>query len=98
MAENTLKIEKSLIEKMAPFVLIALIIFLVYFAFTKIKPSAPSAAVSVNQIQKTPISVNIEFLNSEVFNNLKFIPDPSVFDEATGTIPSGRDDPFAPVN
>jgi hypothetical protein len=100
MEENTIRIEKSFIEKMAPFVLVALLAFLAYFGFTKLNLGNISGGEVIlnQQIQKTPTKVDVEFLNSEAFKNLKFIPDSSVFDPATGEIPKGREDPFAPLN
>jgi len=86
---------------MAPFVLIVLIIFIVYFGLSKINfgGDAGTGIVSNSSTQNTvPIEVDIEFLNSATFNALKFIPDSPVFNQATGIIPAGRDDPFAPVN
>lgn len=99
MAENTIRIEKSFIEKMAPFVVIALLAFLAYFGLSKINiGKSGGEEIILNQTQKTPVAVDIDFLNLEAFKNLKFIPDSSVFDPATGEIPKGREDPFAPLN
>ncbi len=100
MEETTVTAKKSFLERMAPFVLLAFIIILGYFGFTKIKFGGTSAITGApsNSTQNTAqVQVDIDFLNSAAFTSLKFIPDPAVFNPATGIIPAGRDDPFAPV-
>lgn len=100
MEETVITTKKSLLEKMAPFVLVIFLIALAYFGLTKIKLGGGSSVTStisnstqtINQVQ-----VDVEFLNSDAFKRLKFIPDSPVFNPATGTIPAGREDPFAPV-
>lgn len=98
MSENTLTIEKSFLEKIAPFVLLAMLALLGYYGFTKLNiGGTPAGTVVVNQPQKIQANVDVAFLTSPEFMSLKFIPDSPVFDPATGTIPQGREDPFAPV-
>lgn len=97
MEEQEIIKQKSFLEKMAPFVLVALLIFLGYFAFTKIKRSSAVTQTVSPATSNAQIVVDIDFLNSDAFKNLKFIPDSSVFDEVKGTVPSGREDPFAPI-
>jgi len=91
--------QKSFLEKTAPFVLVALLIFLAYFGLTKIKFNPKSAGgenagVPAVNVQ---VPVDVDFLNSDAFKKLKFIPDSAVFNEVEGYVPSGREDPFAPV-
>lgn len=85
---------------MAPFVLVVFVVFLGYFGLSRIKIGGGSVAGggSSESGQTVSVQVDINFLTSDTFNSLKFIPDSSVFDEATGVIPAGKDDPFAPVN
>jgi len=101
MEETAIKTQKSLLEKIAPFVLVVFIIVLAYFGFTKIKLGGGSGATGTasNSSAQTAsqAQVDVEFLNSDAFKNLKFIPDSPAFNPATGTIPAGREDPFAPV-
>lgn len=90
--------EKSLLEKIAPVVLIIGVIILGYFLFSKFKPVAQvttgtqNAAIGTNQVE-----VDTEFLMSPAFTKLRFVPDSSIFDEVTGDVPKGKADPFAPV-
>jgi hypothetical protein len=98
MEEQPIKTEKSFLEKMAPFVLIALVIFLGYFGLSKIRIGGGNiVGGTANTGQTTSVQVDVDFLNSDTFKALKFIPDSPVFNEATGLIPAGKDDPFAPV-
>jgi len=90
--------EKSLLEKIAPVILIIGLIVFGYFLFSKFKPSikiannTPSTTVQTSQIE-----VDTEFLMSPAFTKLKFVPDSSIFDEVTGDVPKGKADPFAPI-
>lgn len=96
MEEQPIK-TKSILEKAAPFVLIGLVIFLGYFGLSKMKIGGGSIIGSnSNSGQTAQVQVDIDFLNSDAFKALRFVPDPSVFDEATGVIPAGKDNPFVP--
>jgi hypothetical protein len=100
MEEQVIKKEKSLLEKMAPFVLVVLLVVLAYFGLSKLKlggSSGSGTVVDSFEENTSLVQVDVDFLNSDAFKNLKFIPDSSAFDPVTGTIPAGRDDPFAPV-
>lgn len=98
MEEQEIKKEKSFLEKMAPFILIALVVFVGYFGLSKLNLGGMVGTTVNSSEQKTvSLEVDIDFLNSEVFKALKFIPDSPVFNPATGIIPAGREDPFAPV-
>ena len=76
MEETAIKPPKSLLEKIAPFVLIVFLIVLAYFGFTKIKLGGGSGAAgtaSTSSVQTaSQAQVDIEFLNSDAFKNLKF--------------------------
>lgn len=88
---------KSLLEKLAPVVLIVGAVILGYFILSKFQTNIP---VNNNQLVSTPIiqvEVDTNFLMLEAFTKLKYIPDSSVFDEVTGEVPKGRENPFAPV-
>ncbi|MFA5169528.1 MAG: hypothetical protein WC386_02805 [Candidatus Paceibacterota bacterium] len=99
MEEQEIKKEKSVLEKAAPFILIVLVIFIGYFGLSKINFGGNAGTISNSSTQNNvSVEVDIDFLNSEIFKALKFIPDSSVFSPATGIIPAGREDPFAPVN
>lgn len=96
MEEQTVK-TKSILEKAAPFVLIALVIALGYFGMSKLKIGGGAIIGGSSGIEQTKqVQVDVDFLNSDTFKALKFVPDASVFDEATGLIPAGKDNPFAP--
>lgn len=99
MEEQTITTEKSFLEKMAPFILAALLIFLVYFGFTKIKFNSKTVGGGNTNVPVVNVQVpaDVDFLDSDAFKKLKFIPDSPVFDEVKGDVPSGREDPFAPV-
>jgi len=99
MEEQAITKQKSFLEKMAPFVLAALLIFLAYFGFTKIKFNSKSVEVGNTSVPagNVQVPVDVDFLNSDAFKKLKFIPDSAVFNEVEGYVPSGRTDPFAPV-
>lgn len=97
MEESTNQKAKSPLEKLAPVVLIIGVVILGYFIFSKFQTNA---TVSNNQIVNTPtiqVEVDTNFLMLEAFTKLKYIPDSSIFDEVTGDVPKGREDPFAPV-
>jgi hypothetical protein len=98
MAEDTNK-SKSLLEKVAPYVLLAGLIFLSYYIFSKYQVDSTNKIPVVVSSGTPQIQVNVDtdFLTSEAFTKLKYIPDSSIFNEVTGNIPSGREDPFAPV-
>lgn len=89
---------KSRLEKAAPIILLIGVVFLGYFIFLKFRPAATVQTVGqTNTVQTTQVQVDTDFLMSEAFTKLKYIPDSSIFDEATGDVPSGKEDPFAPV-
>ena len=90
--------EKSLLEKIAPVILIIGVIIFGYFLFSKFKPAARiTDNTPKNTVQTTQIEVDTEFLMSPAFTKLNFIPDSSIFDEVTGDVPKGKPDPFAPI-
>ncbi|MDD4531203.1 MAG: hypothetical protein PHH21_00655 [Candidatus Pacebacteria bacterium] len=96
MEEQPIK-TKSILEKAAPFILIILVIFLGYFGLSKINIGGGSIIRSNSNAQESnQVQVDGDFLNSDTFKALRFVPDSSVFDEATGLIPAGKDNPFAP--
>ncbi len=89
--------EKALIQKLAPAVLIVLMIaavLVIYFKFFRNNGGATNVSVA----SQSGISVDVDFIKSDAFKSLNYVPDPSIFDEVKGTtgIPAGRDDPFAP--
>ncbi len=88
---------KSLLEKMAPAVLIIGVVVLGYFLWTKFKPAAQTnSATNNNAVATVQVQVDTDFLMSDTFTKLRFVPDSSIFDEVTGDVPSGKEDPFAP--
>lgn len=96
MEEQPVK-TKSILEKAAPFVLIVLVVVLGYFGLSKLNIGGGAIiGGSSNPEQTKQVQVDVDFLNSDTFKALRFIPDASVFDEATGLIPAGKDNPFAP--
>lgn len=99
MEEQAIQKNKSLLEKLAPYVLIVGVIILGYFLFSKYQ--TPSIGGSGNiQVGGSPmvqVEVDTNFLVSNAFTALTYIPDSAVFNDATGVIPKGRDNPFAPV-
>jgi hypothetical protein len=96
MEEQNVK-TKSLLEKLAPIILIIIVIVAGYFAYTKFVPAGTVNTSNVSVLGQTLTKVDIEFLKSEAFANLKFIPESSAFDKVQGEILKGRSDPFAPV-
>lgn len=98
MEEQNVK-PKSLLEKLAPIILIVIVIIVGYFAYTKFAPSLGGTASTVNMpvSSQTLTRVDIDFLKSEAFASLKFIPESSAFDKVQGEILKGRADPLAPV-
>jgi len=86
---------KSLLEKIAPFVLIIGVVILGYFLFTKFK-STTGNTTQTSTVEIVQVQVDTGFLTSDAFTKLKFIADSSVFNEVTGDVTSGKEDPFAP--
>ncbi|MFZ3057493.1 MAG: hypothetical protein WA092_00340 [Minisyncoccales bacterium] len=92
------KKNKSTLEKIAPYVLIVGVIILGYFGLTKINITpANTNILPINGSETIQVEVDTNFLASAAFTALKYIPDSSIFNEVNGEVPSGRDDPFAPV-
>jgi len=94
---------KSFLEKIAPAVLVGIILFGLYFAYTKLAPNF-NFGKALNIEKTAPVNqivtkVDIDFLNSTEFSNLKHIADPVVFNKVQPgeTILKGKTDPFAPV-
>jgi hypothetical protein len=88
---------KSPLEKIAPVVLIIGVVILGYFILSKFQTTTVSTN---NQLVVTPtiqVEVDTNFLMLEAFTKLKYIPDSSVFNDVTGEVPKGRENPFAPV-
>jgi hypothetical protein len=98
MEEQNIK-PKSFLEKLVPIILIIVVIAAGYFAYTKFAPSLGGTVntINVSTASQTLTQVDIEFLKSEAFTSLKFIPESSAFDKVQGEILKGRADPFAPV-
>ena len=99
MEENISIKSKSVLEKFAPIILLIGIVFLAYFLFTKFKSSTPAAVNNPGTTTSSNVQVFVDtdFLMSEEFTRLKYIPDSSIFNEVTGVVNSGKDDPFAPI-
>ncbi|HNY36095.1 MAG TPA: hypothetical protein PLD14_00470 [Candidatus Pacearchaeota archaeon] len=98
MEESINQKNKSALEKIAPYILVVGVIILGYFAFLKFKVvSTDTNVLPVANTGNVQIDVDTNFLTSNAFTELKFIPDSNVFNEVTGDIPKGRDDPFAPI-
>jgi hypothetical protein len=98
MEESTNKKSKSILEKIAPYILIVGVIILGYFILSKVKIAPPVTNVlPIAENGTVQVEVDTSFLVSNVFTALKYIPDSSIFDEVIGEVPSGREDPFAPV-
>ncbi|MFA5730063.1 MAG: hypothetical protein WC938_02490 [Candidatus Paceibacterota bacterium] len=96
--ESTNQKSKTTLEKIAPYVLIVGVIILGYFGLTKINITpAATNILPINGSETIQVEVDTNFLASAAFTALKYIPDSSIFDEVNGEVPSGRDDPFAPV-
>jgi len=94
---------KSFLEKLAPAVLVGVLLFGLYFGYTKLAPNF-NLGKALNIEKTAPVNqvatkVDIEFLNSQEFINLKYIADPVVFNkvQAGETILKGKTDPFAPA-
>ncbi len=99
MEEITSIKNKSILEKVAPIILLVGIVFLCYFLYTKFASSKPAAVTNPGTTTSSNIQVVVdtEFLTSEEFTKLKYVPDSSIFNEVTGVVNSGKDDPFAPI-
>lgn len=99
MEESINQKAKSPLEKMAPYVLIVGVVILGYFILSKYQPGTTVGGTTqlVNSAPMVQVEVDTNFLMLEAFTKLKYIPDSSVFDEVTGEVPKGRENPFAPV-
>ncbi|MFA5755240.1 MAG: hypothetical protein WC909_02705 [Candidatus Paceibacterota bacterium] len=78
------KSKKSFLEKIAPLVLIIVIIYAVWmFKGYFIKDSNTSENLSGDNQSSEQVEVQalIDFINSEIFTKLVFVPDPSIFDQ-----------------
>ncbi|MDD4074044.1 MAG: hypothetical protein PHU17_00715 [Candidatus Pacebacteria bacterium] len=91
------KSKKSFLEKIAPVVLIVLIIFAIWmfkgqFNKNNVINNDSESGQSNEQIE---IQALIDFINSESFTSLSFIPDPSIFDQVENVnINIGKDNPL----
>jgi len=91
------KSKKSFLEKIAPVVLIVLIIFAIWmfkgqFNKNNVINNDSESGQSNEQIE---IQALIDFINSESFTSLSFIPDPSIFDQVENiNINIGKDNPL----
>jgi hypothetical protein len=100
--EETETKTKSPLEKAAPIVFGVIVLFGIYYGFTKLLPNfnlgGYVSSGGIQQVNQTVTKVDVEFLNSEAFNNLKLIQDSPVFNkvQAGETILKGKSDPFAP--
>jgi hypothetical protein len=89
---------KSVLEKMAPYVLIVGAIVLGYFLLSKLQiGSVVNNNVPIVETETIQVEVDTNFLVSNDFIALKYFPDSAVFNDVNGEVPSGREDPFAPV-
>lgn len=83
----------SALETWIPFILLLIMIgsgiFIYMFFFNE-------KIIEISSIQQIGIVVNVDFINSDAFTSLKYIPDEAVFNDVTGTVPSGKPNPFAP--
>ncbi|MDK2949286.1 MAG: hypothetical protein PWQ56_451 [Patescibacteria group bacterium] len=74
--------KKSLLEKIAPLVLIALLIFVGFFLFNTFNPGEKDIIVDSGDdqlLERAKMDELIEFINSPEFNNLVHVPDPDIF-------------------
>jgi len=75
--------KKSLLEKIAPLVLVALLIFAGFFVFNNFNLGGGEDVIidSGNDqlIEQVKMDELIKFINSPEFNNLVHIPDPDIF-------------------
>ncbi len=78
--------QKSPLEKIAPLILIAFVIFAGFFIFkTFFTDNDLNVENQINnyEIEQKKIEELINFINSEKFTGLRFIPDPPIFDPVT---------------
>ncbi len=75
--------KKSLLEKIAPLVLIALLIFAGFFVFNNFNLGGGEDIIidSGNDqlLEQAKMDELIKFINSPEFNNLVYVPDPDIF-------------------
>lgn len=90
---NGAKKENTLVQNLIPIILLLVMIGSGVFVYIMFISNTIS---KITPIQQTGIIVNTDFLNSETFTSLKFIPDQAVFNEVTGPVPSGKTNPFTP--
>ena len=81
--ENNEIKKKSLLEKIAPLVLVALLIFVGFFLFNNFNLGKGEEMIIDSQsnqlMEQAKIDELIKFINSPQFNNLVHIPDPDIF-------------------
>ena len=78
------KSKKSFLEKIAPAVLIIVIIYAAWMFkgyFIKDGATTESLEGNIQSSEQAEIQVLIDFINSETFTKLVFVPDPSIFDQ-----------------
>jgi len=78
------KNKKSFLEKIAPIVLVLTIIYAVWMFkgyFIKDSTAIESLENNNQSSEQAEVQVLIDFINSEVFTDLVFVPDPSIFDQ-----------------
>jgi len=92
------KNKKSFLEKIAPIVLVIVIIYAAWmFKGYFIKDSATIESLDNNNQsnEQAEVQVLIDFINSEIFTNLVFVPDPSIFDQVENVnIITGESNPL----
>jgi len=81
--ENNKIKKKSLLEKMAPLVLIGLLIFVGFIIFNNFNLGGGEDIIinpeSDQLLEQAKIDGLIKFINSPEFNNLVYVPDPDIF-------------------
>jgi len=97
MEESINQKTKSPLEKIAPVVLLVGVAILGYFILSKIQTTPINSNVPIVETSNVQVEVDTNFLMLEAFTKLNYIPDSSIFDEVSGEVPKGREDPFAPV-
>lgn len=93
--ELNLNVEKNqgLVEKILSAVLLAMMVAALFYAYATFFSPSKSAPAAV---QQSGIPVDVDFISSDDFTSLNYIPDSSIFDEVkTIDFTTGNDNPFS---
>ena len=93
MEELDIEKDNKIVGDIIAVVLLVLIFASLIFVYAKF--FGPDN-IKIPAVTQTSVIVDADFINSQNFKSLKYVPDPSIFDDVSGgTFSSGKEDPFS---